>query len=164
MLSTNEMFKKELSSQSYRAHRMDASLTFGYCWHLKCNADDTHQVSQWNQRSQNGPNSDGFSLSSMNQLNRKRIKQAQNQLQTLPVVLLEHLNCENPYIKQLSTLPMHKANHLSEIASQAYRQAIPAYSSHKCEEILDYIGFTLGHLFSNKVHTFFYNVWGTRTN
>jgi hypothetical protein len=59
---------------------------------------------------------------------------------------------------------MYKANHLSEIASQAYRQAIPAYSSHKCEEILDYIDFTLGHLFSNEVHTFFYNVWGTRTN
>ena len=48
--------------------RMEIHLTFGYRWHLKSNADYSHQISQWNQGSQNRPDSDGFSLSSMNQL------------------------------------------------------------------------------------------------
>jgi len=47
---------------------MEDRLTFGYCGHLKSNADHSHQISQWNQRSQNRPDSDGFSFGSMNQL------------------------------------------------------------------------------------------------
>ena len=52
--------------------RMEDSLTFGYCGHLKSDADHSHQISQWNQRPQNRPDSDGFSLGSMNQLQKKK--------------------------------------------------------------------------------------------
>lgn len=67
---------------------MDSGLTFGYCWHLESDANDSYQISQWNQGSQNRPDSDGFPLTSMNQLNRVKDKETLEYMREINILIV----------------------------------------------------------------------------